>query len=183
MALKISVTLPNGTVIAVEADESHTYDSLTNLALRELPAQLASTPDAGTPPAIQQVQQDATSPTTPTTPSQAQRDATIHNEKGESREEFRAFCKRANPLGDMRRLVVTAEGARRYLGMESVSTDELASLFESLGWTQPSNLVQTLRNSARSTFQWMERVPGRKGFYVVTDTGREAVLGEDYSPE
>jgi hypothetical protein len=190
MALKISVTLPNGVVIAVEADESHTYDSLTGIALRELPSRLSTPQGVSASSAVQQVQQAMTaSPeiSTPVTSSQGQKSAEpptmAPEEKIEDWERFRTFCKQTNPLGDMRRVVVAAEGARLHLNMKSVSTKELASLFESLGWTRPRNLVQTLRNSARSIFRWMERVPGRRGFYTVTDKGREIVLGEDYSPE
>jgi hypothetical protein len=190
MALKISVTLPNGVVIAVEADESHTYDSLAGIALRELPSRLSTPQGAAASSVVQQVQQAMTaSPETsiPATSSQVQKRAEpltmTLEEKGEDWEQFRKFCKQTNPLGDMRRVVVAAEGARIHLSMESVSTKELASLFETLGWTHPRNLVQTLRNSARSIFRWMERVPGRRGFYTVTDKGRQIVLGEDYSPE
>lgn len=94
----------------------------------------------------------------------------------EDREEFRNFCNQVNPLGDMRRVVVAAEGARRFLEMEAVSQQELTSLFDSAEWRQPGNLVQTLRNAARSSFRWLERVSGRRGYYTVTDKGRTDVL-------
>ena len=77
----------------------------------------------------------------------------------------------------MRRVVVAAEGARRFLGMEAVSQEELTSLFDAVGWKQPGSPVQTLRNAARSSFRWLERVPGRRGYYTVTDKGRAEVLG------
>jgi len=96
----------------------------------------------------------------------------------ENRAEFRDFCNQVSPLGDMRRVVVAAEGARRFLGMEAVSQEELTSLFDSARWKQPGNLVQTLRNAARSTFRWLERVPGRRGYYTVTGKGRTEVLGD-----
>ena len=88
---------------------------------------------------------------------------------------------RANPLGDMRRVVVAAEAARLYLGMEAVSPRELTAIFETLGWTMPASFVQALRNAARSIFRWLERVPGRRSYYIVTSKGRDVVLGEDVS--
>ena len=74
---------------------------------------------------------------------------------------------------------MAAEGARRFLAMEAVSQKELTSLFEAVDWSQPGNFVQTLRNAARSSFRWLERVPGRRGYYTVTDKGRRGVLGSE----
>ena len=100
MALKVSVTLPNGVVIALEADEPHTYDSLANIALRELPSRLSTPQSTIVSSAAQQVQQAVTtSPevSTPITPSQVQKDAEpsaeVFEEKGEDWERFRTFCK------------------------------------------------------------------------------------------
>ena len=89
---------------------------------------------------------------------------------------FIDFCRTANPSGDMRRVVVAAEGAQRFLGVASVDQYTLEELFTLAGWPRPNSLVQTLRNSARATFQWLERAPGRMGFYTVTDTGRQTAL-------
>jgi hypothetical protein len=72
----------------------------------------------------------------------------------------------------MRRVVVAAEGASRFLGYQSVSAEELGRLFDLAGWQRPHSFVQTLRNAARSKFRWLERVPGRSGQYKVTDLGR-----------
>jgi hypothetical protein len=90
---------------------------------------------------------------------------------------FTEFCRISNPLGDMRRVVVAAEGARRFLGAESVDAEGLVRLFVLAGWARPHSFVQTLRNAARSKFRWLERVPGRSGFYTVTDLGRSTALG------
>ena len=92
--------------------------------------------------------------------------------------EFMAFCQRVNPLGDMRKVVVAAEAAHRYLNVNSVDPDELERLFNLVGWPIPHSFVQTLRNSARTKFRWLERIPGRPGHYKVTTTGRSIVLGE-----
>ncbi len=91
---------------------------------------------------------------------------------------FREFCRDANPTGDMRRAVVAAEGAQRLLGVPSVDAHTLEALFALAGWPRPHSLVQTMRNAARVKFGWLERVPGRMGFYTVTDTGRETALPE-----
>ncbi|HEU0020698.1 MAG TPA: hypothetical protein VFR55_03360 [Dehalococcoidia bacterium] len=90
---------------------------------------------------------------------------------------FAEFCRSRNPLGDMRRVVVAAEGARRFLGAESVDAEGLGRLFVLAGWPRPHSFVQTLRNAARSKFRWLERVPGRSGFYTVTEVGRTTALG------
>ena len=97
-------------------------------------------------------------------------------EPSEAELQFIEFCRAANPVGDMRRVVVAAEGAQRFLGVSSVDQHALEGLFALAGWPRPHSLVQTLRNSARAKFQWLERVPGRLGFYTVTDTGRQTAL-------
>ena len=84
---------------------------------------------------------------------------------------FEAFCQEANPLGDMRRGVVAAEGAIRHFGVDGVNADELGWLFDSAGWRRPGNFTQTLRNAARSKFGWLERIPGRSGRYAATPLG------------
>mgnify|MGYP001194902165 CR=1 FL=1 len=94
----------------------------------------------------------------------------------EGRNDFVAFCKEANPMGDMRRVVVAAEGANRLLGMDSVDATELETLFGLAGWRLPHNFIQTLRNAARDKFRWLERVPGRAGKYSTTELGRSVTL-------
>jgi hypothetical protein len=94
----------------------------------------------------------------------------------DAEQDFVAFCQKANPLGDMRRVVVAAEGASRYLEHESVNSEELGRLFDLAGWQRPHSFVQTLRNAARSKFRWLERVPGRSGQYKVTDLGRSTAF-------
>ena len=94
-----------------------------------------------------------------------------------SEQAFVDFCRAANPLGDMRRVVVAAEGASRYLAVDGVDADALGRLFDIVGWPRAHNFVQTLRNAARSKFGWLERVPGRAGHYTVTDLGRATALG------
>ena len=95
-----------------------------------------------------------------------------------SEHEYIAFCQRVNPLGDMRRVVVAAEAAHRYLNIDSVDPDGLEHLFTLAGWPIPHSFVQTLRNAARTKFRWLERIPGLSGHYKVTNTGRSIVLGE-----
>ena len=94
-----------------------------------------------------------------------------------SEQAFVDFCRAANPLGDMRRVVVAAEGASRYLAMDGVDAEALGRLFDTVGWPRAHNFVQTLRNAARSKFGWLERIPGRAGHYTVTDLGRSTALG------
>ena len=96
----------------------------------------------------------------------------------EQESSFVEFCRSANPLGDMRRVVVAAEGARQILGMPSVNVQDLGELFDLVGWRHAHNFTQTLRNAARDKFRWMERVPGRAGRYAVTELGRSVTLGK-----
>ena len=101
-----------------------------------------------------------------------------------SEHEYIAFCQRVNPLGDMRRVVVAAEAAHRYLNIASVDPDSLEHLFTLAGWPIPHDFVQTLRNSARKKFGWLDRIPGQTGHYKVSSTGRSIVLGEsEVKPE
>ena len=78
----------------------------------------------------------------------------------------------------MRRVVVAAEGAYRFLSMESVDAGDLAELFDLAGWRRPHNFTQTLRNAARDKFRWLERVPGRAGRYAPTDLSRSVTLNK-----
>ncbi len=71
---------------------------------------------------------------------------------------------------------VAAEGASQFLQMDSVNSEDLAELFDRIGWLLPHSFTQTLRNAARSKFRWLERVPGRSGHYSVTALGRSIIL-------
>ncbi len=99
-------------------------------------------------------------------------DSPLGSQSPKTEHAFADFCRAASPTGDMRRVVVAAEAARRFLGMESVDGPQLARLFDLAGWTQPHSFTQTLRNAGRDKFGWLERVPGRTGRYTVTDRGR-----------
>ena len=95
----------------------------------------------------------------------------------ESREDFIVFCQTVNPMGDMRRVVVAAEGAARFFQTDAVNAEELGELFDLVGWRRANSFTQTLRNAARSKFGWLERIPGRAGCYAPTDLGRSVTLG------
>ena len=97
----------------------------------------------------------------------------------EAERRFIEYCLAANPTGDMRRVVVAAEGASRHLQQFSVDTERLERLFRLAGWPAAHSFIQTLRNAARTKFRWMERVPGRSGHYTVTDVGRAAIGLDD----
>ena len=94
----------------------------------------------------------------------------------ETRLDFYEFCRDSNPMGDMRRVVVAAEGAIRYFRTDGVSAEDLGRLFDLAGWRKPNNFTQTLRNAARAKFGWLERIPGRSGRYAVTDLGRSVAV-------
>ncbi len=94
-----------------------------------------------------------------------------------AKEDFTSFCQAVNPMGDMRRVVVAAEGATRFFKADGVNAEELGELFDLAGWRRANSFTQTLRNAARSKFGWLERVPGRAGCYAPTDLGRSVTLG------
>ena len=94
-----------------------------------------------------------------------------------AQEDFVAFCQNLNPMGDMRRVVVAAEGASRFFRADGVTSDELGELFDLAGWRRANSFTQTLRNAARAKFGWLERIPGRSGRYAATDLGRSVTMG------
>lgn len=190
--VKVSVTLPNRAQVTVEAEESEVARGVVGIVLRDLPRDLMgsrqqSNGDAP-PPAVQvggngvvpDGRPSAVSYQRSATPPRPGRGGALTADglKADSSRAFARFCQAANPLGDMRRVVVAAEGARQFLGLADVDAEALGQLFDLAGWRQPHSFTQTLRNAGRSTFRWMERVPGRAGRYTVTNAGRTAVLAE-----
>ncbi len=94
----------------------------------------------------------------------------------EARDDFVAFCQSINPTGDMRRVVVAAEAANRFFGLDGVHADEVGELFDLIGWRRANSFTQTIRNAARAKFGWLERIPGRSGRYAATEVGRSTTL-------
>ena len=203
--VKISISLPNNTQITFESEESEVLREVVSLALRDLPRDLMQVPTSISPDAPTEKSTNvaaselstATSipPVPPTEPmpetaiaretaqpsigaSNGEGTATappeFFSERGEAN--FTAFCRDAKPLGDMRRVVVAAEGATRHFGVEGITADDLAWLFDLAEWRRPGNFTQTLRNAARSKFGWLERIPGRPGRYATTALGRSKTL-------
>ena len=86
------------------------------------------------------------------------------------------FASRSIRRGDMRRVVVAADAANRFFGLDGVHADEVGELFDLIGWRRANSFTQTIRNAARAKFGWMERIPGRSGRYAATDVGRSTTL-------
>ena len=192
MPLKVSISLPGDATITLEASEPEVYSSVVGTLLKELPRDLMRMQIAGGS-SDQSGERDRNVPdpipVTPVTPVTELADVqdtvpvatapTQPERKTDAEESFSRFCGELTPTGDMRRVVVAAEGARRFLEMESVSDAELGHLFDLAGWRRPGQFLQTLRNAARSKFRWLERVPSETGYYAVTPRGRETVLSSD----
>jgi hypothetical protein len=192
--VKVSITLPNNAQITFESEEPEVIQQVVGMVLRDLPRDLMrSTPEAPEVNGVNGAGQDIErSPASEkgndvVNGSSAEREAPSVQKaprvkaKGplnDAEQAFVEFCQSANPLGDMRRVVVAAEGAGRFLGIDSVDAEELGRLFDMAGWQRPHSFVQTLRNAARSKFRWLERVPGRSGYYTVTDIGRATALDD-----
>ncbi len=164
--LKVTITFPSGVTITLETSESEKFGEV-----------IASTREYLTP--------NDTAPSTLSAngngaqPALQEEPSPNGNGHLASSPEFLEFCQLMAPSGDMRRVVVAAEGAKRFLGMDKVSAQELGPLFDFLHWPQPKDFVQTLRNAGRSAFQWLERSPGNSGYYSVTDQGRREIIIEE----
>jgi hypothetical protein len=174
--VKVSIIFPNKAQISFEFEEPEIIHEIVGMVLRDLPRELMQSP----PPvdgALGQPEgaEKGSSVRRPAAPLRQRSRKGAAPAEGERA--FIDFCRSANPLGDMRRVVVAAEGARRSLGMDSVDTAGLERLFDLAGWRRPHSFVQTLRNAARGKFRWLERVPGRAGRYAATDLGRSVTLG------
>ena len=138
-----------------------------------------SAPPGTAPPPIARRRATTTARPSPEQSASPPRTTTSLESSTEGQKEaFAEFCRSANPLGDMRRVVVAAEGAHQFLSMESVDAEDLAELFDLAGWRRPHNFTQTLRNAARDKFRWLERVPGRAGRYAATDLGRSVTVNK-----
>ena len=182
--LKVSITLPGDMGITFEASEPQHFREMLELALKELPKELMQIQMGEASPLGQATDGKNVTKAKPARPLEdgengrpsdlGPPEQTISS--GAAEEAFAEFCASLSPLGDMRRVVVAAEAARRFLAMERISEHELGSLFDVAGWRRPADFLQTLRNAARSKFRWLERVPGAPGYYTVSETGRQMVL-------
>lgn len=185
MVLKVSVSLRGDTIITLESSEPQVFRDVVALALKELPRDLLRIQMGVETMAEPHGEGKNALPRS----AEAQGTGELGNAEAspdanrrlgwgrEAEEGFTQFCGSLSPMGDMRRVVVVAEGAHRFLEEERISERELGHLFGLVGWRLPESFVQTLRNAARSKFRWLERVPGTKGYYTITDAGRDNVIG------
>ncbi len=198
MALKVSISLPGDTVITFEASDPEVFREVMGLALKELPGYLIQMQMAGAPATSRDSPGEVAEKNKDASPGPSgtggtggyQGNGAISSDtseeggathlqqaqRGEGEESFARFCGSVSPLGDMRRVVVAAEGARRFLDTEAVSERELGHLFDLAGWSRPTDFLQVIRNASRSKFRWLERVRGSPGYYMVTEIGRKKVL-------
>ena len=198
--VKVSISLPNNAQITFESEEAEVLREIVGMALRDLPRELMQSPSPETvggatekstsvattalsaavtaEPAPPAVPVSAPAATAKASDSGSDAAAAIPPEFSSEtgRAAFTAFCREASPLGDMRRVVVAAEGASRHFGVDGVNAEELGWLFDMAGWRKPGNFTQTLRNAARSKFGWLERIPGRSGRYAATPLGLSKTL-------
>jgi len=198
--VKVSISLPNNAQITFESEEAEVLREIVGMALRDLPRELMQSPSpekvgdatekstsVATTASSAAVTAEAAPPAVPVSAPAATAKASgsgsdvaaailpeFSSETG--RAAFTAFCRETSPLGDMRRVVVAAEGASRHFGVDGVNAEELGWLFDMAGWRKPGNFTQTLRNAARSKFGWLERIPGRSGRYATTPLGLSKTL-------
>ena len=180
--LKVSITLPNGAEIACEASEPSLCSRMLEIVLKDLPGDLMGSgqKDLHTASIAVDGNADALSDLSSVQSEHSNGasanavDSKVPSNPSES--EFAEYCRSVAPVGDMRRVVLAAWAANHFLGTSSISDNELSSLFQLVGWRKPESFTQTLRNAARSKFRWMERIPGRSGYYCATDVGIRAVV-------
>jgi hypothetical protein len=188
--VKVSITLPNNAQITFESEEPEVIQQVVGMVLRDLPRDLMrSAPGVNNLEVVNEANGSTEHPEVPEkgngvingsaagrkAPS-VQKASPAKGSLSQAKPAFVEFCQSVNPMGDMRRVVVATEGARRFLDIDSVDAEKLGWLFDLAGWQRPHSFVQTLRNAARSKFRWLERVPGRSGYYTVTDVGRATAL-------
>ena len=199
MTLKVSINLPGDTLIIVEASEPQVFRQVVSLALKELPRDLMQmrlgtavpdevadqgknvSPELLAPDTGPEFEEDSSTSILEHDESEPSSVETGEEDEGksEAEESFVRFCRAISPVADMRRVVLAIEGARRHLNMSSVSESELVDLFNLVGWQQPGSFLQALRNAARTKFRWLERIPGRPGYYTITQLGRDRVIGSN----
>ena len=180
--LKVSVTLPNGAEITCEASDPSLCSQMLEMVLKDLPGDLMSGGKKGHGTASLAIDGGAEalseiSGVQLENPNGAS--ASAVESKGPStpaESEFAEYCRSVAPVGDMRRVVLAAWAASHFLGTSSISDRELSGLFQLVGWRKPESFTQALRNAARSKFRWLERIPGRSGYYCATDVGIRAVV-------
>ena len=160
--LKVTIAFPHGATVTLETTEPHMYREVISSTRDYLSLDAAPSQNGQESPAA------STNGIPPTS-----------NGSVSSDQQFLEFCQKLATVGDMRRVVAAAEGARQFLGMDQVSTQELGALFDFVQWPKPRNFLQTLRNAGRSNFRWLQRVPGSSGYYSVTDQGRREIISED----
>ena len=189
MAFKVSINLPNNTYVVVESDEAQIIRDIVAAVLRDS-RQTVDKPQLDASLELDkapngQVAPQRTSGIDGTDRLEVARQTFSNGGDGPAHDlehardleaRYVEFTQSLAPVGDMRRVVVAAEGAKAYLGLDAVSEEELVYLFDLAGWRRPNDFLQTLRNSARSTFRWLERTPGRPGYYSVTSIGKAAVV-------
>ncbi len=219
--VKLSITLPNNTMITLECEETGLVHEVLGLVMRDTnpdarsvdlgTAVYAGEDDAGmekstsapdthdvqTPATGQRRANDVAPPQASEIVSHAPNGIASNGDSAvpagtfaelgddildlgrysqQAQDDFTAFCQAINPTGDMRRVVVAAEGANRFFGLEGITADELGDLFDLIGWRRANSFTQTIRNAARAKFRWLERIPGRSGRYAATDLGRATTL-------
>ena len=160
--LKVTIEFPNGATVMLEATEADGYAEVVSTA-RDLLA-------------VDQLKIASQSLRGNGTPTQPSEESGDYDRMPAINERFIEFCRELAPVGDMRRIVVAAEGAHRFLEMDRVSGRELNIIFDAVKWPKPKNFLQTLRNAGRSSFRWLERVPGSSGYYSVTERGRHEII-------
>ena len=184
MVLKISIRLPGQAEITCEASEPALCSEVLALALRELPRDLIQLHAGGPTSAVTfPSSEPSVSPEHLPADLGSDPDGGIHfpavdpgDTSAAGEQQFVRYCLEISPVGDMRRVVVASWAADRFLGTKFISDKELPHLFDLAGWRRPDSFIQTLRNSARSKFRWLERLHGRAGYYSVTDIGIQAVI-------
>ena len=170
--LTIHIHIQNGPEITLEAEDDNSKDKLLSLVQGILLQSYFPNNQSSLQSAI--FTTDHNNGTKPDHLSQ--KNQTLKTDSPRQQFQFTTFCKDHDPRSDRGRVLVAAEGARLFLSMNYISTEELKPLFDAVGWPQPIDLVTTIRNASRKNCGWIERVRGKQGYYAVTEKGRNTMV-------
>lgn len=93
---------------------------------------------------------------------------------------LREFCEARAPGTDIEYVAVIAAYARDYEGRDEFSAGDLLPYVTELsagGMETPSNVRNGIWNAAGKSRGYMERVPGKRGVYRLTEKGAALVYG------
>lgn len=89
---------------------------------------------------------------------------------------LRAFYQAKNPRNDMEKVTIVAYYAREFRAVSEFSEEEIKPLLNEAGERKlPRSIPNTIGNTTRSGYGYMESVRGKRGYYRLTNAGSNLV--------